>query len=134
MVYADDIKGYGESRFIEVFFRAFKNNSYGYCSSKPAKTIEVFGGGVGRLSLMQPNQNKTTVQVAKTVVTVFVDIAIDKSTGLPSQAEVDEYMSDDLSSAFWDREQCCLVTKENLKSYIEIDDNVDESQVHYAVV
>ena len=132
MNYADDIKGYGESRFIEVFFRAFKNNSYGYCSSKPAKTIEVFGGGVGSLSLMQPNQSKTTVQVAKTVVTVFVDISIDKSTGLPSQTEVDEYMSDDLSTAYWDREQGKLVTSEELKSFIEVDGSVDESWVHYA--
>ena len=131
-MFSDDLKGYGNKRFIEVFFRAFRNNSYGYCSAKPAKTIAVFGGGVGRLSIMQPSQSKTTVAVSKTVVTIFLDIPIDKTTGLPSQVEIDEYDSDDLSTSYWDREKQELITKEDLKSYIEIDNAVDESLVHYA--
>ena len=131
MQFADDIKGYANKRFIEVFWRAFKNNSYGYCSSKPAETIEIFGGGVGRLSIMQPRQSKATVAVPKTVVTVFVDVPIDKNTGLPSQAEIDEYDSDDLCVAYWDREQQKLITKDDLKELIDVNDNVDDSLVHY---
>ena len=129
-MFSDDLKGYGNKRFIEVFFRTFKNNSYGYCSAKPAKTITVFGGGVGRLSIMQPSQSKTTVAVSKTVVTIFIDL-VDKDGNLDTES-LANYEADDLASAYWDRENQELITQEDLKSYIEIDDAVDESLVHYA--
>ena len=80
---------------------------------------------------MQPRQSKATVAVPKTVVTVFVDVPIDKNTGLPSQAEIDEYDSDDLCVAYWDREQQKLITKDDLKELIDVNDNVDDSLVHY---
>ena len=57
-MFADAIKGYGNKRFIEVFWRVMKNNSYGYCSSKPAPTIEIFGGGVGDYPLCNQGRAK----------------------------------------------------------------------------
>ena len=131
MTYSDSLLGYGQSRFIEVFFRGFKNNTYGYSSAKAPATITVFGATTGRLSIMQPSQQKTTVAVSKSVVTIFLDIPLDKDTGKPLQADVDEYQSDELATAYWDREHQVLVTKEMLKDTIEFDDSVDDSQVAY---
>ena len=122
-MFADNILGYGSKRFIEVFFRGFKNDTWGYSSSQPAKTVSVFGATEGRLSILQPSSDTTTkVATKKSLVTIFLDI--DKS-------DVEEYQSDDLATAYWDRESQELVTKEQLKDIIEIDDSVDDSQVAY---
>ena len=123
MTYSDSLRGYGQSRFIEVFFRGFKNNTYGYSSAKAPATITVFGATTGRLSIMHPSQQKTTVAVSKSVVTIFLDIA---------DAEVVEYESDDLSTAYWDRESQELITIDQLKELISADDEVNDSLVHYA--
>ena len=131
-MFADNILGYGSKRFIEVFFRGFKNDTYGYSSSQPAKTVSVFDGAVaGRLSILQPSSDTTKVATKKSLVTIFLDIPLDKDTGKPLQADVDEYQSDDLATAYWDRESQVLVTKEQLTDIIEIDDSVDDSQVAY---
>ena len=122
MTFADNILGYGSKRFIEVFFRGFKNDTWGYSSSLPAKTVSVFGATEGRLSILQPSSDVTKVATKKSLVTIFLDI--DKS-------EVVEYQSDDLATAYWDRESQELVTKEQLTDIIEIDDSVDDSQVAY---
>ena len=122
MEFADNIIGYGSKRFIEVFFRGFKNDTWGYSSSLPAKTVSVFGATEGRLSILQPSSDTTKVATKKSLVTIFLDI--DKS-------EVVEYQSDDLATAYWDRESQELVTKEQLTDIIEIDDSVDDSQVAY---
>ena len=134
MSYADDLLGYGDARFVEVFFREFRNKSYGFCSSKPAKTISVFGTSEGRLTILQPNQDRTTTTVSKSVVTVFIDLDIDERTGLPSPEEIADYKSEELSTAYWDRENQELITKETLKDYFGADDAIDDSQVHYASV
>ena len=123
-MFADNILGYGNHRFIEVFFRGFKNDTYGYSSSLPAKTVSVFGATEGRLSILQPSSD-VTIKVAtkKSLVTIFLDI--DKS-------EVKDYQDDDLATAYWDRESQELVTKEQLtKRITDDDDNVDDSQVAY---
>ena len=122
-MFADNILGYGNHRFIEVFFRGFKNDTYGYSSSLPAKTVSVFGATEGRLSILQPSSD-VTIKVAtkKSLVTIFLDI--DKS-------EVVEYQSDDLATAYWDRESQELVTKEQLTELITTDDEVDDSLVAY---
>tara|TARA_R110002020_G_scaffold230312_3_gene441185 strand:+ start:3862 stop:4239 length:378 start_codon:yes stop_codon:yes gene_type:complete len=122
-MFADNILGYGSKRFIEVFFRGFKNDTWGYSSSQPAKTVSVFGATEGRLSILQPSSDVTTkVATKKSLVTIFLDI--DKS-------EVEEYQSDDLATAYWDRESQELVTKEQLKDVIDSNDDVDDSQVAY---
>ena len=122
-MFADNILGYGSKRFIEVFFRGFKNDTWGYSSSQPAKTVSVFGATEGRLSILQPSSDVTTkVATKKSLVTIFLDI--DKS-------EVEEYQSDDLATAYWDRESQELVTKEQLKDIITSNDDVDDSQVAY---
>ena len=132
MEFADNILGYGSKRFIEVFFRGFKNDTYGYSSAQPAKTVSVFdGAGAGRLSILQPSSDTTKVATKKSLVTIFLDIPLDKDTGKPLQADVDEYQSDELATAYWDREHQVLVTKEMLKDTIEFDDSVDDSQVAY---
>ena len=132
MEFADNILGYGSKRFIEVFFRGFKNDTYGYSSAQPAKTVSVFEGAVaGRLSILQPSSDTTKVATKKSLVTIFLDIPLDKNTGKPLQADVDEYQSDELATAYWDREHQVLVTKEMLKDTIEFDDSVDDSQVAY---
>ena len=132
MEFADNILGYGSKRFIEVFFRGFKNDTYGYSSAQPAKTVSVFDGAVaGRLSILQPSSDTTKVATKKSLVTIFLDIPLDKDTGKPLQADVDEYQSDELATAYWDREHQVLVTKEMLKDTIEFDDSVDDSQVAY---
>ena len=132
MEFADNILGYGSKRFIEVFFRGFKNDTYGYSSAQPAKTVSVFEGAVaGRLSILQPSSDTTKVATKKSLVTIFLDITLDKDTGKPLQADVDEYQSDELATAYWDREHQVLVTKEILKDTIEFDDSVDDSQVAY---
>ena len=131
-MFADNIIGYGSKRFIEVFFRGFKNDTYGYSSAQPAKTVSVFDGAVaGRLSILQPSSDTTKVATKKSLVTIFLDIPLDKDTGKPLQADVDEYQSDELATAYWDREHQVLVTKEMLKDTIEFDDSVDDSQVAY---
>ena len=122
MEFADNIIGYGSKRFIEVFFRGFKNDSWGYSSSLPAKTVSVFGATEGRLSILQPSSDTTKVATKKSLVTIFLDI--DKS-------EVVEYQSDDLATAYWDRESQELVTKEQLTELITTDDEVDDSLVAY---
>ena len=122
MTFADNILGYGSKRFIEVFFRGFKNDSWGYSSSLPAKTVSVFGATEGRLSILQPSSDTTKVATKKSLVTIFLDI--DKS-------EVEEYQSDDLATAYWDRESQELVTKEQLTELITTDDEVDDSLVAY---
>ena len=122
MEFADNIIGYGSKRFIEVFFRGFKNDSWGYSSSLPAKTVSVFGATEGRLSILQPSSDTTKVATKKSLVTIFLDI--DKS-------EVVEYQSDDLATAYWDRETQELVTKEQLTELITTDDEVDDSLVAY---
>ena len=123
-MFADNIVGYGSKRFIEVCFRAFKNDTWGYSSSQPAKTVSVFGATEGRLSILQPSSDTTTkVATKKSLVTIFLDI--DKS-------EVEEYQSDDLVTAYWDRESQELVTKETLAELISDDENnVDDSLVAY---
>ena len=122
-MFADNILGYGSKRFIEVFFRGFKNDTWGYSSSLPAKTVSVFGATEGRLSILQPSSDTTKVATKKSLVTIFLDI--DKS-------DVEEYQSDDLATAYWDRESQELVTKEQLTKLItDDDDNVDDSQVAY---
>jgi len=122
-MFADNIIGYGSKRFIEVFFRGFKNDTWGYSSSQPAKTVSVFGATEGRLSILQPSSDVTKVATKKSLVTVFLDI--DKS-------EVEEYQSDDLATAYWDRESQELVTKETLADLISDDENeVDDSLVAY---
>ena len=123
-MFADNILGYGSKRFIEVFFRGFKNDTWGYSSSQPAKTVSVFGATEGRLSILQPSSDTTTkVATKKSLVTIFLDI--DKS-------EVEEYQSDDLVTAYWDRESQELVTKETLAELISDDENnVDDSLVAY---
>ena len=133
MEFADNILGYGSKRFIEVFFRGFKNDTYGYSSAQPAKTVSVFEGAVaGRLSILQPSSDTTKVATKKSLVTIFLDIPLDKDTGKPLQADVDEYQSDELATAYWDRESQELVTKEQLTKLItDDDDNVDDSQVAY---
>ena len=118
MEFADNIIGYGSKRFIEVFFRGFKNDSWGYSSSLPAKTVSVFGATEGRLSILQPSSDTTKVATKKSLVTIFLDI--DKS-------EVVEYQSDDLATAYWDRESQELVTKEQLTDLITSSDEVDDS-------
>ena len=122
MEFADNIIGYGSKRFIEVFFRGFKNDTWGYSSSLPAKTVSVFGATEGRLSILQPSSDTTKVATKKSLVTIFLDI--DKS-------EVVEYQSDDLATAYWDRESQELVTKETLTELITTDDVVDDSLVAY---
>ena len=123
MTFADNILGYGSKRFIEVFFRGFKNDTWGYSSSLPAKTVSVFGATEGRLSILQPSSDTTTkVATKKSLVTIFLDI--DKS-------EVVEYQSDDLATAYWDRESQELVTKEQLTDLITSSDEVDDSLVAY---
>ena len=122
MEFADNIIGYGSKRFIEVFFRGFKNDSWGYSSSLPAKTVSVFGATEGRLSILQPSSDTTKVATKKSLVTIFLDI--DKS-------EVVEYQSDDLATAYWDRESQELVTKEQLTDLITSSDEVDDSLVAY---
>ena len=122
-MFADNILGYGSKRFIEVFFRGFKNDTWGYSSSLPAKTVSVFGATEGRLSILQPSSDVTTkVATKKSLVTIFLDI--DKS-------EVEEYQSDDLATAYWDRESQELVTKDTLTELITTDDVVDDSLVAY---
>ena len=124
IMFADNIIGYGSKRFIEVFFRGFKNDTWGYSSSQPAKTVSVFGATEGRLSILQPSSDTTTkVATKKSLVTIFLDI--DKS-------EVKDYEDDDLATAYWDRESQELVTKETLADLISDDENnVDDSQVAY---
>ena len=122
MEFADNIIGYGSKRFIEVFFRGFKNDTWGYSSSLPAKTVSVFGATEGRLSILQPSSDTTKVATKKSLVTIFLDI--DKS-------EVVEYQSDDLATAYWDRESQELVTKEQLTDLITSSDEVDDSLVAY---
>ena len=121
-MFADNILGYGSKRFIEVFFRGFKNDTWGYSSSLPAKTVSVFGATEGRLSILQPSSDVTKVATKKSLVTIFLDI--DKS-------DVEEYQSDDLATAYWDRESQELVTKEQLTELITTDDEVDDSLVAY---
>ena len=124
--FADNILGYGSKRFIEVFFRGFKNDTWGYSSSQPAKTVSVFGATEGRLSIMQPNsQQSTKVATKKSVVTIFLDI---------EEAEVEQYQSDDLSTAFFDRESQEVITKAELQDIIEENDSVDDSLVAYQSV
>ena len=80
--FADNILGYGSKRFIEVFFRGFKNDSWGFSSTQPAKAISVFGATEGRLSIMQPNsQQSTKVATKKSVVTIFLDIEEAEANG-----------------------------------------------------
>ena len=120
-MFADNILGYGSKRFIEVFFRGFKNDTWGYSSSQPAKTVSVFGATEGRLSILQPSSDTTTkVATKKSLVTIFLDI--DKS-------EVEEYQSDDLVTAFWDRESQELVTKEQLRDILKEDDTIDDNSL-----
>ena len=121
-MFADNILGYGSKRFIEVFFRGFKNDTWGYSSSLPAKTVSVFGATEGRLSILQPSSDTTKVATKKSLVTIFLDI--DKS-------DVEEYQSDDLATAYWDRESQELVTKEQLTDLITSSDDVDDSLVAY---
>ena len=125
-MFADNIVGYGSKRFIEVFFRGFKNDSWGFSSSQPAKAVSVFGATEGRLSIMQPNSQKSTkVATKKSVVTIFLDI---------EEAEVEQYQSDDLSTAFFDRESQEVITKAELQDIIEENDSVDDSLVAYQSV
>ena len=119
-MFADNIVGYGSKRFIEVCFRAFKNDTWGYSSAKPAKTVSVFGATEGRLSILQPSSDTTKVATKKSLVTIFLDI--DKS-------EVEEYQSDDLVTAFWDRESQELVTKEQLRDILKEDDTIDDNSL-----
>ena len=120
-MFADNIVGYGSKRFIEVCFRAFKNDTWGYSSSQPAKTVSVFGATEGRLSILQPSSDTTTkVATKKSLVTIFLDI--DKS-------EVEEYQSDDLVTAYWDRESQELVTKEQLRDILKEDDTIDDNSL-----
>ena len=119
-MFADNIVGYGSKRFIEVCFRAFKNDTWGYSSSQPAKTVSVFGATEGRLSILQPSSDTTKVATKKSLVTIFLDI--DKS-------EVEEYQSDDLVTAFWDRESQELVTKEQLRDILKEDDTIDDNSL-----
>ena len=124
--FADNILGYGSKRFIEVFFRGFKNDSWGFSSSQPAKAVSVFGATEGRLSIMQPNsQQSTKVATKKSVVTIFLVI---------EEAEVEQYQSDDLSTAFFDRESQEVITKAELQDIIEENDSVDDSLVAYQSV
>ena len=125
-MFADNIVGYGSKRFIEVFFRGFKNDSWGFSSSQPAKAVSVFGATEGRLSIMQPNSQKSTkVATTKSVITIFLDI---------EEAEVEQYQSDDLSTAFFDRESQEVITKAELQDIIEENDSVDDSLVAYQSV
>ena len=135
-MFADNIIGYGSKRFIEVFFRGFKNDTYGYSSAQPAKTVSVFEGAVaGRLSILQPSSDTTKVATKKSLVTIFLDIPLDKDTGKPLQADVDEYQSDELATAYWDRETQSLITKDELANIISDDENdVDDSLVAYQSV
>ena len=119
-MFADNIVGYGSKRFIEVFFRGFKNDTWGYSSSQPAKTVSVFGATEGRLSILQPSSDTTKVATKKSLVTIFLDI--DKS-------EVEEYQSDDLVTALWDRESQELVTKEQLRDILKDDDTIDDNSL-----
>ena len=119
-MFADNIVGYGSKRFIEVCFRAFKNDTWGYSSSQPAKTVSVFCATEGRLSILQPSSDTTKVATKKSLVTIFLDI--DKS-------EVEEYQSDDLVTAFWDRESQELVTKEQLRDILKEDDTIDDNSL-----
>ena len=119
-MFADNIVGYGSKRFIEVCFRAFKNDTWGYSSSQPAKTVSVFGATEGRLSILQPSSDTTKVATKKSLVTIFLDI--DKS-------EVVEYQSDDLATAYWDRESQELVTKEQLRDILKEDDTIDDNSL-----
>ena len=123
-MFADNILGYGNKRFIEVFFRGFKNDTYGYSSSQPAKAVSVFdGAGSGRLSLLQPNQDTTKASIKKTLVTIFLDDV--------DSAQAVDYQEDDLATAYYDRESQEVITKAQLKDIIEVDDTVDDSQVAY---
>ena len=125
MNFADSIIGYGSHRFIEVFFRGFKNNSYGYSTSKPAETVSCFNDKKGRLSIMQPSKQKSTVVApSKSVVTIFLE-DVDAN-------DVVDYESDELSTAYWDREDQKLITRDELMVLIDTNDEVDDSLVHYA--
>ena len=75
---------------------------------------------------MQPNsQQSTKVATKKSVVTIFLDI---------EEAEVEQYQSDDLSTAFFDRESQEVITKAELQDIIEENDSVDDSLVAYQSV
>ena len=126
-MFADSILGYGSKRFIEVFFRSFKGNSYGYSSNLPAQKVTIFGGGTGRLSILQPSSDVTKVATKKSLVTIFLDIE--------DVNDVKEYQSDELSTAYWDRETQSLITKDELANIISDDENdVDDSLVAYQSV
>jgi hypothetical protein len=121
MKFADNILGYGNKRFIEVYFRGFKNDTFGYSSAQPAKKVSVFAQGSGRLSLLQPNQDTTKVSIKKTLVTIFLD-DVDADTAL-------DYEDEDLATAYWDRESQEVITKAQMNDIVEIDDSVDESDI-----
>ena len=50
------------------------------------------------------------------------------------EAEVEQYQSDDLSTAFFDRESQEVITKAELQDIIEENDSVDDSLVAYQSV
>ena len=125
MDFADSIIGYGNHRFIEVFFRSFKNNSHGYSTSKEAPTVSCFNDKKGRLSVMQPSKQKQTVVApSKSVVTIFLEELDDN--------DIREYDTDELSTAYWDRQDQKLITSDELMVLIDTNDEVDDSLVHYA--
>tara|TARA_Y100000401_G_C8159869_1_gene143721 strand:+ start:75 stop:449 length:375 start_codon:yes stop_codon:yes gene_type:complete len=123
-MYSDNLQGHGDKRFIEVSFRKFPAGSYGYSSSKPQQEVNVFGSGKGRLSLYTPGE-KATPGVKKQVLSIFIDIE--------SPSDIEEYMSDELKIAFFDREHQELITSEELSEIMNQNEQVTDSSVAYIV-
>ena len=74
---------------------------------------------------MQPSQQKSTVVApSKSVVTIFLEELDDN--------DIREYDTDELSTAYWDRQDQKLITRDELMVLIDTNDEVDDSLVHYA--
>jgi hypothetical protein len=123
-IYSDDIKGYGETRWIELKFQPLptsKGLAYVY-STRNSIDVELSTGTAGRLSVFNPSDNKTQVQVQKSVVTIWLDNL--------TADDVRDYQSDKMLHQFYDRETQKLISVEEMLELSDGDD-VPANLVHY---
>ena len=74
------------------------------------------------MSILTPGE-KAKPGIKKQVLTIFIDIE--------SPSDVEEYMSDELRMAFFDREHQELITSEELSEIMSQNEQVTDSSVAY---
>lgn len=123
-IYSDAIKGYGDTRFIGVFFQLFntKNGKAPVYSTRKSIEVLLSSGVKGRLSTFTPGTATTQVQAVKDIVTVWLDDV--------TPEEHSEYQSDSMCIQYFDRETQRLITPDEMNVLLEADESITVH--HYA--